>query len=100
MDVDFTPDKDDALRLTIDLTSSTHAFDVPKSFLFIQGSEHGLIVDFISEETGGVITGNAISYADLYSIMQKMTRERKESMERHPCNLQLVDGGGNKIEGK
>jgi hypothetical protein len=100
MDIEFTPDKDDALRLTIDLTSTTFAFELPKSFLFIQGTEHGLIVDFISEETGGVLAGEAISYGELYSIMQKRTRERKESMERHPCNLQLVDGGGNKTEGK
>jgi hypothetical protein len=100
MDIEFTPEKDDALRLTIDLTSTTHAFDVPKSFLFIQGSEHGLIVDFISEETGGVITGHAITYGELYSIMQKRTRERAEAMDRHPSSLLLIDGGGNKVEGK
>lgn len=96
MDIEFTPDKDDTLRLTIDLTSTTHAFDVPKSFLFIQGMEQGLIVDFISEETGGVITGHAISYSELYDIMQKRTRERAEAMDRHPSSLQLIDGGGNK----
>jgi hypothetical protein len=100
MDVDFNPEHDDALRLTIDLTSTTFAFDLPKSFMRIQASEYALIVDFVSEETGGVLAGEAISYGDLYSIMQKRTRERKESMERHPCNLQLIDGGGNKAEGK
>jgi hypothetical protein len=94
MDIDFNPEHDDALRLTIDLTSTTYAFDVPRSFLMIQGSEQGLIVDFISEETGGVITGHAISYTELYDMMREMTRNRKETMERHPCNLQLVDGGG------
>jgi hypothetical protein len=94
MDIDYTPDGSDALRLTIDLTSTTYAFDVPRSFLTIQGSEEGLIIDFISEETGGVLTGHAITYSALYDMMREMTRNRKETMERHPCRLQLVDGGG------
>ena len=98
-DIDFNPEAGDALHLTIDLTSTTYAFEVPKSFLTIQASEEGLIIDFISEEDGRVITGRALTYSGLYDILQEMEKNRKASIFRHPTSqLQLIDGGGNKAE--
>lgn len=97
MNINFNPERDEPVVVNIDLTSSTYAFDLPKSLLNINATSEGIIIDFFEGTGEEVLMTQSFTYGELYYFMQERERNRRESMLRHPCSqLQLIDGGGNK----
>lgn len=93
MITEYNPDKDEPVVVSVDLTSDTYAFDVPRSSLNIQITSEGIIADFISATDGTVVQTFCGTFGEIYDAMIERSRQRMESMMSHPASLHFNGGG-------
>lgn len=91
--IHYNPQKDEPVAVVVDLTSDVYAFDVPSCSFNIQITSEGIIADFVSTETGGVITTFALEYGDILESLLRRDSEKMAAVLRHPASLH-IDGGG------